>query len=169
MLPNTHRIPIDTAHQFLATFGITKPTKEYERWVKVDGFDLDDFPSVLGDSPFVFVIDWRANMADELPRIVDGLAKLGFAVDCEVDEVSSTGFIGNGENKILVKYVPSDHDDFTDTIAAVQSIVSSNIEFRKSPYNSESDTWEFAVLPRDEWAELEALDSAVLQSLYVPL
>lgn len=41
------RISIDVAHRFLATFGITKPTKAYERWVKPNGFDLDDFHTVL--------------------------------------------------------------------------------------------------------------------------
>lgn len=163
------RIPIETANRFLATFGITKPTKEYERWRKEDGFDVDDFPSVLAGSPLIFIVDWRANIADELPRIVHGLVKLGVTLVNEVDEVSSTGFVGSGENKILVKYVPVDHDDFTDTIVAIQSVVPPQIEFRKSPYNGQSDTWDFAVLPRNEWAQLEALDSAVLQRLYVPL
>ena len=110
-----------------------------------------------------------AFMADELPRIIDGLAKLGVTLESEVDEVSSTGFIGTGEDRILVKYVPTDRDDFTDTIVALQSIVPSRIEFRKSPHNGQSDEWVFAVLPRDEWSELEVLDSALLRSLYVPL
>jgi hypothetical protein len=169
MLPKTHRIPIEIAHRFLATFGITEPTKEYVRWIKDDGFELIDFPSILSDSPFIFIVDWSANMADELPRIVDALAKLSVALESEVDEVSSTGFVGSGENKVLVKYVPNDGDDFTETIATIQSMVPSNIEFRKSPHNGQMDQWDFAVLPRDEWAELEALDSKLLRSLYIPL
>jgi hypothetical protein len=168
-LPKTYRIPIETAHRFLAAFGITRPTKDYDRWVKEDGFDLGDFPTVLSDSPFIFIIDWRANMADELPRIVEGLAKLGVSLKIEVDEVSSTAFIGTGEEKVLVKYVPSDEDDFTDTIVAVQTIVPPTIEFRKSPYNGQMDSWNFAVLPRDEWEDLETLDGAVLRNLYLPL
>ncbi len=163
------RIPIETANRFLATFGITKPTKDYERWVKEDGFDLDDFANVLTESPFIFVVDWRADIADELPRIVDGLAKLRVRLESKVDAVASTAFVGSGENKILVKYVPADHDDFTDTIVAIQSVVPSHIEFRKSPDNELRDTWYFAALPRAEWSELEALDSAALQRLYVPL
>lgn len=164
-----HRVPIETANRFLASFGITKPTKDCERWVKEDGFDLDDLANVLTESPYVFVIDWRADIADELPRIIDGLAKLGVTLESEVDAISSTAFVGSGENKTLVKYVPVDHDDFTDTIVAIQAIVPSDIEFRKSPDNELRDTWYFAALPRAEWSELEALDSTVLQKLYVPL
>jgi hypothetical protein len=47
MGPNTSRIPLETAHKILATFGITSPTRAYERWVKDDGFDVKDFDEVL--------------------------------------------------------------------------------------------------------------------------
>lgn len=37
MRPESHRIPIETAHRFLAMFGISQPTRQYERWLKEDG------------------------------------------------------------------------------------------------------------------------------------
>ena len=169
MLPNLHRIPLETAHEFLATFGITKPTKEYERWVKEDGFDFEDFPTVLADSPYIFLIDWRANLADELPPIVEALAQLEVTLESDVDGTTSTGFVANERNKLQVKYVPTDQDDFTDVIIAIQSLVPETIEFRASPHNGQRDQWDFAVLPREQWAELEALDSELVNSLFVPL
>jgi len=168
MLPNSHRVPLETAHQFLATFGITKPTKEYERWVKEDGFDFEDFPSVLSDSPYIFMVDWRAALEDELPLIVTGLVGLDVELRYDVDPETSQGTITcNGQTQ-QIKFVPSDSDDFTAVILALQSIVPPNIEFRTSPLNGEMDQWDFAVLPRDEWAQLETLDSELVNSLFVP-
>jgi hypothetical protein len=66
-------------------------------------------------------------------------------------------------------YIPSDHDDFTDVIHGLQSIVPSHVEFRAAPDNGESDTWVFAVLPRDAWAELEAADPQALNQLFVSI
>lgn len=62
-------IPFDAAHKILAGFGITQPTRAYERWVKKDGFDLGDFHEVLFESPFVFIIDWRAWLREELETV----------------------------------------------------------------------------------------------------
>src|SRR5262245_53118559 len=167
--PQSDRIPLETAHQFLAAFGITSPTSEYERWVKEDGFDPDDFPSVLGDSPCVFGVDWRAGLDDELPRIATGLAHCDVRLEFELDGANGSGVVVCDGRKAAVKYVPNDGDDFTDVIAAVQSIVPPNLEFRASPHNGDSDCWEFAVLSRDEWTELEALDRNLVDCLFVPL
>ena len=169
MLPNSHRIPLETAHKFLATFGITKPTKAYERWVKEDGFNFDDLPTVLSDSPYIFGIDWRAALEDELERIAEGLGNLGVALEFNIDPESSQGTVTCNGQSGGVKYVPNDGDDFTVVITTIQSIVPANIEFRASPMNGESDSWDFAVLPRDEWTELEQLDSELVSSLFVPL
>jgi hypothetical protein len=163
------RIPLDAAHKFLGTFGITKSTKEYERWRHDDGFDLDDFSSVLGDSPYKFIVDWRAYLPDELGYITKALGLLGVQLHwTENPDLPEIPVTCEGRTAV-VKYVPNDHDDFTDVIQGFQSIVPSNIEFRASPHNGDSDTWVFAVLPRDEWAELETVNSEALNSLFVPL
>jgi hypothetical protein len=163
------RIPLDTAHKFLGTFGIAKPTKEYERWVHEDGFDMDDFASVLGDSPYNFIIDWRADLVDELGNIANALSLLGAQLDYDENPDTEEITVSCEGRTAQVKYVPADHDDFTNVIFALQSIVPPNIEFRASPGNGDSDTWVFSVLRRDEWNELEALDSEALNNLFVPL
>jgi len=169
MLPNSHRIPLETAHRLLATFGITEPTKAYERWIKDDGFDFQDFPAVLADSPYIFVVDWRAALEDELALIAQGLAKLDAVLEHQIEPETSRGTVTCDAQTRPVKFVPSDGDDFTAVIFALQSIVPRRIEFRASPLNGEMDQWEFAVLPSDEWAELEALDPELVRSLFVPL
>jgi len=169
MLPNSHRIPLETAHKFLATFGITKPTKAYERWVKQDGFDFDDFPTVLYESPFRIGVDWRGALENELELIAEGLAKLDVVLDFDIQPGSCAGTVSCAGHTGRVKYNPSDGDDFTTVITTLQSIVPTNIEFRASPDNGGNDGWEFAVLPRDECADLEQLDPELPNNLYVPL
>lgn len=150
MLPESHRIPLETAHQFLAMFGITQPTPQYERWVKEDGFDFADFPDVLGESPFILGVDWRAALSDELPLIADALAKLDVELTIDIDRDGDGGYVDSAGGKAGIKYRPSGDDDFTDVIAAIQSVVPANIELRGSPNNTGTDAWQFAVLPRDE-------------------
>lgn len=89
MNPETYRIPIEIAHKILATFGITSPTRAYERWVKNDGFDLKDFDEVLYESPFIFIVDWHACLQDELETIRDSLARLDVHLDLELDSVGN--------------------------------------------------------------------------------
>jgi hypothetical protein len=169
MLPHSHRVPLETAHQFLATFGITKPTREYQRWVKEDGFDFADFPGVLGDSPYIFVIDWKAGLDEELIRIADTLVKLDLELIVDVDPDTMTGFVECEGRRQPVKFLSRDGDDFTSVIVALQRVVPPTLEFRASPNNGQCDQWVFAVLPRDEWAELSGLDAELVNSLYVPL
>lgn len=88
-----HRIPLQVPHQFLATFGITKPSKSYERWVKADGFDSADFPDVIGESEFIFRVDWKAALPDELPLIADALAKLDVELTFNVEANEGNGFV----------------------------------------------------------------------------
>ena len=144
------RIPLETAHQFLAAFGITKATPAYERWVKDDGFDPDDFPSVLGDSPLVFTIDWRAALGDELVRIVDGLGRFHVELEFAMDPETSTGFVTCQGRHATVKYAPADNDDFKNVMLSIQGILPTAIEIRASPRNDDCDTWIFAALPHGE-------------------
>src|SRR5688572_17586705 len=92
------RVPLDIVHAVLGTFGITKPTPEYERWVRPDGMDFDDLVEVLGASPFYFVIDWRASSGEELEIIAAGLSRLGanLEIDLAPDDDEAEGFVSSG-------------------------------------------------------------------------
>ena len=133
MDPNIYPIPLAPAHHILASFGITQPTKAYERWVKEDGFDLKDFDSVLGEIPFIFIIDWRSSLEEELKIISQKLNRLGVSLQVELDEDGDSGFVSCGsDRRAAVSYGPGD-DDFDDVFRALQSLVPGDIEFRASP------------------------------------
>jgi hypothetical protein len=163
---NPGRVPLDTAHLFLGTFGIGQPTKAYERWVKPDGFDFDDFLVVLRDSPFVFNIDWRAALPDELGPIAAALGRLGTRLTVGIQDDADAGWITCADNRARVKYAPSDRDDFTDVIRAIQKIIPATIEFRASLDNAGNDGWVFAVLLREEWAALERVDASLVAAMF---
>ncbi len=163
-------IPLDTAHKILATFGITKPSREYERWVKDSGFDVDDFPSVLNESEYIFVLDWRACLTDELERIATALGKLGITVFVDPLENGQTASVTINERLVELSYSPNDaQTSWLTVINAIQSIVPSNIEFRESVNNGDSDTDVYSVLPEDEWHDLDVNATEAIQSLFRPL
>jgi len=165
-----YRIPIDSAQKILATFGLTKPTLAYNRWVKEDGFDLRDFDSVLFESPFIFVIDWRACLEEELEVVADTLAQLDVHLEAEFDEEGETGVVTCGAGRTVeVSYRPKDDSDLDGVFRALQSVVPENIQFRSSPFNDGSDTAVYAVLPRDEWADLEKEAPTVMAFFFKPL
>ena len=142
MATPTYRIPLDTAHQFLATFGITKPSREYERWVKEDGFDLKDFSDVLFESPYVFTVDWRACLQHEVEVIARVLALLNVQLATEFDEDGDSGSVRCGSaNWAAVAYRPVDASKFDDVVRAIQSVVPAGIEFRADATNRGRDTW----------------------------
>jgi hypothetical protein len=167
--PQTYRIPLEVAHQILATFGISKPTRAYERWVKPDGFDLRDFDSVLFESPFIFVIDWRDALDEVLDRVVQALSELNVDLVIDLDEDGESGFLGSGPTRRApVAYRPSDDSGLESVFRSLQSVVPDTVEFRESTDNEGSDTSVFAVLPRDEWQDLERLAPDVMRSLFRP-
>lgn len=164
-----YRIPLDVAHKVLAAFGITRPTRAYERWVKEDGFDLKDFDAVLFESPFVFCIDWRAWLQEELESIAKALAPLGIQLVVELDETGESGVVSCGiDRRAEIAYRPND-GDLDAVFRALQVVVPDNIEFRMSPDNAGSDTAVYAVLPKQEWAELEREAPKVIQQFFVKL
>ncbi len=164
-----HRIPMDTAHKILATFGITKPTRAYERYVKSDGFDVNDFSDVLFESPFIITVDWRGWLQEELETIATALKELGQPLSFHLDEEGNYGSVEANGRKAMVKYVPNDEDDFDAVVKAVQTVISPSIEFRESPGNRGSDSWTYAVLPKDEWAELQNVAGPVVSYFFVPM
>lgn len=158
MAIHTFHVPLDIAHQILATFGITSNTKTYDRWVKPDGFDATDLWQVLGDSPFIFGIDWRGELENALEYVAKGLAKLNVELVTDFGESCERGYVCCGPQRARVAYSPVDSATNPEWVFhALQGIVPDNIEFRSSPINDGSDGWEFAVLPRDEWEDLERI------------
>ena len=166
------RIPIHHAHEILAIFGVTEPTAVYEQRVKGDGFDRDGLWDVVTDgSRFVFIIDWRAALPEELSLIAPALAELGAEVMVVVDvpEGADDGWVSCEDRCAPVKYCAADKDDFTNVIRALQRVVPPAIESRASPDNGDNDGWAFAALLREEWANLESLDAQFVSAYFHPL
>lgn len=162
-------IPLETAHRFLATLGVMQATKAYERWARADGFDMRDFESLLSESPFVFTIDWRSALDEELEIIARSLARLDITLETDLDEGGDSGFVSCvSGRRAAVSYGPTD-DDFDDVFRGLQCVVPEGIEFRTATNNHGRDTWVYAVLTRVEWAELERLAPDVTSSLFRPL
>jgi hypothetical protein len=157
--PAQYGIPLEVAHRILGTFGITKPTKAYNRWVKEDGFDLKDFAAVLFDSPFIFILDWRGELGD-LEAVTGALEKLGVRLVLDLNDDGDSGWVSVGSgHRAPVAYSANvdDVSDWESVCLAIQSVVPATIEFRSSPDNDDGDTCVFAVLPQDEWADLERI------------
>jgi len=169
MLPQTHRIPLESAHKILATFGITRPTRAYERWVKDDGFDVRDFPDVLFESPYVFVLDWQAWLQEELERIVKTLALLQVALTLDLNEDGESGHVVCESRGVAVGSGTNESDGFDALFVALQSVMPPLIEFRGSPGNRDGDTFVYAVLPRDEWQDLEQVAPEVMAHFFLAL
>ena len=168
----THIVPEPTAQQILATFGIMRPTAAYERRLRPDGFRLADLVEVLGDSPFLLVMDWRGVLDDFVgDALLPALAELACPLEYEpLSDAGTEGVLsvtggGGGE---IVRYLKAG-DPFDPVVAACQRLVPPHIEFRADPANADSDTWTYAVLPRDDWAELERVDRTVIRHLFVPM
>ena len=163
-------IPLDVAERVLAVFGIDAPTPLYERRATAGGITLDGLHEVLAsDSPFVFIIDWRAELFEELELIAAALAGLGVALRVDFpDDDAGKGWVECDGNRRALKYVPRDGDDFTDVIVAVQQLMPPAVEFRAGG-DGQGDGWEFAVLRREEWSALDALDGSPVASMFRPL
>jgi hypothetical protein len=169
MDPSTYRVPLETAHELLVAFGITRSTQKYERWVKDDGFDLKDFDEVLFESPFIYIIDWRAWLQEELETISSSLVRLGVQLRLELDADGEAGYVACDDRRAPVAYRPSDGAAFDDVIQAVQSVVPQSIEFRASPGNGGGDTLVYAALPTDSWTTIESVAPDVVRYFFVPL
>src|SRR5213079_3423272 len=103
-MPTKEFISLDVAHQVLGTFGIDEQTPLYERRIKPDGFMLDDLHEILAsESRFVFIVDWRAALPEELAPIALAVSELGADVKVEVPEDADAGWVQCGGNREHVK------------------------------------------------------------------
>jgi hypothetical protein len=164
-------IPLDEAHTILVSFGITQSSPEYERWVKADGFEEDDFISILSESKYLFILDWRGCLAEELENMTTTLNSLGAALQVESssDEGDTASVTLEGKS-VQLSYAPNEEQtSWLTVIQGLQAILPANLEFRESVHNGDSDTDVYAVLPKKEWDELGRNASESIQSLFRPL
>ena len=164
-------VSLDVLHRILPIFGITKPTRAYERWVRPHGLLVPDFAEVIGDSPFVFTIDWRTPLDEALDPIIAGLRELGVAMtfDCE-DPATGAGIVSSQAGKAELAFDGNDAlASFNRAVAAVQRLSPTQIEFRQGPGNADGDTYTYAVLRGDEWRELESFAAPLIRRFFVPM
>lgn len=171
--PSLCRIPLDQAEHILATFGITRPTPAYERWVKPDGFDLKDFDSVLFDSPLVVGVDWREPLGPALEAVKMALDRLGVSLRIvpRVDpaKLGEAAVLSCGGGPEAVVSHGREDDNLDGVVRGIQSVVPPELEFRAWSGNAGRDSWAYAVLPRDEWADLERRSPETIASLFQPV
>ncbi|MEO0965658.1 MAG: hypothetical protein AAFY08_11105 [Planctomycetota bacterium] len=166
-LENKHLIPEAVAQQILSAFGVHERTRAYDRWIVEGGFYVRDFHSVLNDSPLIFVMDWRGEAVEDLLWLSKGLRTIG--VDLEVvgdDDDTCRGEVRGARGAKHFEYVPVDGMDFDDVIQAVIDVIPETVAVRASPANIDSDTWSYAFLPVERWAELDAACPEIINELY---
>jgi hypothetical protein len=93
-------------------------------------------------------------------------------VEISVDaaEDGQTAMVTSTGNSVDLAYSPNNpQTSWLAVIQGFQSIVPGNIEFREAPHNDGSDTFVCAVLPADEWQDLDNHAPEVLSGLFRPL
>ena len=166
-------IPQEKVEQILPIFGITTPTPMYEQRLRAEGLRLSDLSGVLGESRFVFGMDWRGFLEDFVQDVLTALQELGAKVTYTPDDDQGhSGTLASPDGrKEHVRYVKAD-DEFDPVIRAFQRLVLPRIQFRASPHNyprTGTDQWDYAVLSRDEWEDLEAIHRQAIRDLFIPL
>src|SRR4051794_2939293 len=108
-MPAERVVSLEVAHQVFATFGIIEPSPLYERRVKDDGFKIDDLHEILrSESRFIFVVDCRAALPEELAPIAVAVKELGADLRIDVRADADDGWVESGGSRERVKYVPDD-------------------------------------------------------------
>lgn len=163
----------EKAERILVTFGINSPTPLYERRLRADGLRLSDLSDVLGESRFVFEMDWRGFLDDFVEAVLPALEELGAPLSyLPDDDRGQSGTLSSPDGRReRIQYLKAG-DDFGPVVRAFQRLVPPQIEFRASPGNypyTDTDGWAYAVLPHDEWEDLEALHRSAIRDLFIPL
>jgi hypothetical protein len=127
--------------------------------------------TVLCDSPFLFVLDWRGAVDEDLQPVREALSKLGVVFSLVfVDSEHPAGTAECEGRQAAIHYAPNDETtSWSQVFEAIQGVVPPHIEFRESVDNGGSDTDIYAVLPDDEWRELDHQAPQVMQNLFRPL
>lgn len=171
MSDSDYFIPQEQVERILPCFGITSPTPMYEHRLRPQGLRLSDLSGVLADSRFVFGMDWRAFLDEFVEGVLPTLKELGAALTYipDNDQGGSGTLVAPDGRKEHVQYLKAG-DDFDGVIRAFQRLVPPHIEFRASPANyPEADGWAYAVLPREDWEEVETIHGDAIRALFIPL
>jgi len=165
------KIDLNDAHKVLATFGISKPTKTYERWVKDYGFDLDDFEEVLNESNFIYWFDWRGELSTFLEYLKNILNEFEIDTSYTMDYSSTLqkGTFSSGVNVVEVEYNASEENFIENVVKKIQKILSEKIEIRQSTNNEGVDTWGVAILTQDEWSLVESVAKTFVDNHWIKL
>jgi hypothetical protein len=161
------RISEDTAQQILITFGISGPSPEYERWVQEDGFRPIDLADVLRPSPRRILIDWRDALEDVLADLARAFASHG--IDASFDSASvddgrgETGFFHLRGHVIELQRARQEITEFRRKLRRLEMATSDTLAFR---IDEGGDTIALALLRREEWVALDALDSRAVTYLF---
>lgn len=162
-------LPVDVVNQLLPNFGITSPSSLYERRVRDNGFKFDDILELIEESPFVYTIDWRACLNDELEVISSSLSKLGVELSFELNEDGNCGRVWVDDMVSPISYSPDvDNGSFDSAMFVLQSVLPERFEIRASVYNGGNDSNCYAILPEDYWQEVDSLAGEVVNRFFVP-
>jgi hypothetical protein len=166
--PYNDRISEATAQEILAAFGISGPSPEYERWVRDDGFRPIDLVDVLSPSQRKITIDWRDALENVFIDLTRAFESHGLETSSDstfVDEGRrETGVFRLGSHAIEFARTREGIVDFTQKLRELEIATSGALAFRLK--DTGSDTVVLALLPREDWAALDALDSRVITYLF---
>ena len=163
------QIPAEVANQFWAIFSV--PLAEIDRADISSGMSFKEFDKILFSSPFIFVIDWRAELSEELQIIAAALKRLDVTLNCEYGVDGDTAILSCEERiGVHVSYRPNDDEgSFHNVINELQRLVPEHIEFREYRPANGSDTNVFAVLPEKAWMEFRGAAAELSLELFIPL
>ena len=148
-------IPPTDADRLLAAFGVGTDSPDYTRWRRESGFRLSDLETLLSDSRDVLAVDWRDALSDAIDVMVAQLEAVGFKASADLDDEGRAGELRVDGEAVPVKYVPADHDDFDEIIAAVNPLIGGAAQYRKFRSSEGSDGWWYAILPLQTWERLQ--------------
>ena len=156
-----------SAQELLVQFGITRASAAYDRALKPSGFRLDDLADLIcSESLTVFLIDWRAEVLDELQNIRKALLKFGVRLEVEANGLASTVVVRSGERQARADYESGTIGVFDPIIEALAEVVDDALEFRHGCDNGGSDTSMYAVLPRSHWKRAEEISRKFIDRLF---
>ena len=159
-------IKIAIANEILANFGISRPSRNYERWCRGNYFLLEDFDEVLFESKYIRIFDWRGNLGDELEDIIRLMPDFGVTLAADISECGTTATVSCGDEQREVKYLPADQDNFNDVLRALNDVTPNEIEFRTSKLYEGSDSWLYAMNGPDEWDEVDEIAPKVINHFF---
>ena len=170
-IDSKYLVCVESVENILVSFGITKATKNYDRWVSEQGCLLSDFSDVLYESKFVFIFDWRGEIKEDIKPVIKALNNL--KVDIKVYEVEDNENMLKlecGNDSCTIEYTPNNENtSWNKVINNISKIVPPHIIFKQDYWNGGSDTEVYAVLHENEWKYIYELEPKVMNYLFKEL